>query len=70
MEGKDDEEEGAEVVKHFDEEVPREADVGFQVRDGEAVGELPRSCTIIWRTTSQSSCHRSLSKPISTRRLT
>ena len=38
MEGKDDEEEGAEVVKHFDEEVPREADVGFQVRDGEAVG--------------------------------
>lgn len=38
MEGKDDEEKGAEVVKHFDEKVPRQADVGFQVRDGEAVG--------------------------------
>lgn len=36
VERKDDEEEGAEVVKHLDEKVPREADVGRQVGDGEA----------------------------------
>lgn len=35
MQGKDDEEEGAEVVKHLDEEVPRQPDVGLEVRDGQ-----------------------------------
>lgn len=37
VERKDDEKEGAEVVEHLDEEVPREADVGLQVRDCQAV---------------------------------
>jgi len=38
VKGKDDEEEGPEVVKHLDEEVPREADVGGQVGHAEAGG--------------------------------
>lgn len=36
VERKDDEEEGPEVVKHLDEKVPREANVGRQVGDRQA----------------------------------